>query len=79
MPAYRLGSGAPFSCASVAWPGTARTALRSFAGTGRPDMTEELNKTEARQGDRRRTTQTVVLVGTPLAFVAMGIIYLIWA
>jgi hypothetical protein len=42
-------------------------------------MTEELDKTEARQGDRRRTTQTVLLIGTPLAFIALGILFLIWA
>jgi len=42
-------------------------------------MPEEFDKTEARQGDRRRTTQTAVLIGTPLAFIALGILYLIWA
>ena len=42
-------------------------------------MTEELNKTEARQGDRRRMTQTALLIGTPLAFVLLGVIFLIWA
>ena len=41
-------------------------------------MTEELPKTEARQGDRRRMNKTVLLVGTPLAFVVLGIIFLIW-
>ena len=42
-------------------------------------MTENLTKTEARQGDRRRTNKTVVLIGTPLAFILMGILFLIWA
>jgi len=42
------------------------------------DMTEELTKTEARQGDRRRMNKTVVLVGTPLAFIALGLLALIW-
>ena len=54
--------------------------------TTRPDphrheepMTEELSKTEARQGDRRRMNKTVVLIGTPLAFILLGVIFLIWA
>lgn len=42
-------------------------------------MTEELNKVEARQGDRRRMNKTVVLVGTPLAFILLGVLFLIWA
>ena len=42
-------------------------------------LTEELTKTEARQGDRRRMNKTVVLVGTPLAIVALGLIFLIWS
>lgn len=42
-------------------------------------MTEELNKTEARQGDRRRMNKSAVLIGVPLAIVALGIILLIWA
>lgn len=37
-------------------------------------MTEELNKTEARQGDRRRMNKTVVLVGTPLAIILLAIV-----
>jgi hypothetical protein len=41
-------------------------------------MTERLRKTEARQGDRRRMNKTVLLVGTPLAFIVLGIIFLIW-
>jgi hypothetical protein len=41
-------------------------------------MTEQLRKTEARQGDRRRMNKTVLLVGTPLAFIVLGIIFLIW-
>lgn len=42
-------------------------------------MTEELTKTEARQGDRRRTTRTVIFVGIPLAFVLMAILMAMWA
>ncbi len=37
-------------------------------------MTEELTKTEARQGDRRRMNKTVMLVGIPLALVLLGVI-----
>ncbi len=36
-------------------------------------MTEELNKTEARQGDRRRMNLTVVLVALPVAFILMAV------
>lgn len=42
-------------------------------------MTEELDRTEARQGDRRRTTKTALLVGTALAVIALGVIAAIWA
>jgi hypothetical protein len=42
-------------------------------------MTEELSKTEARQGDQRRTTRTVIFVGIPLAFVVLGLLMAIWA
>jgi hypothetical protein len=42
-------------------------------------MTEEVTKTEARQGDRRRMNRTVVLVGTPLAFILLGLLVLYWA
>ena len=41
-------------------------------------MTEELTKTEARQGDRRRMNRNVVMIGTPLAFILLGLIALIW-
>jgi hypothetical protein len=41
-------------------------------------MTEQVNKVEARQGDRRRMNKTVLLVGTPLAFVLLGLIFLFW-
>ncbi len=37
-------------------------------------MTEELNKTEARQGDRRRMNKTVMLVGIPLAIILLAIV-----
>ena len=42
-------------------------------------MTEQLTKTEARQGDRRRTTLTVLFVGVPAAFILLGILYALWA
>ena len=41
-------------------------------------MTEELNKVEARQGDRRRMNKTVLLIGTPLAFILLGLIFMWW-
>jgi hypothetical protein len=40
-------------------------------------MPEELEKTEARQGDRRRTTRTALFVGTPLAFIVL-LVLAIW-
>jgi hypothetical protein len=42
-------------------------------------MNEELSKTEARQGDRRRTNMTALLIGTALAVILMGALFLIWA
>ena len=42
-------------------------------------MTEELSKTEARGGDRRRMNKNVLLIGTPLAFILLGLIFLLWA
>lgn len=42
-------------------------------------MTEEIDDVAARQGDRRRTTRTALLVGTPLAFIALALIVLFWA
>lgn len=39
-------------------------------------MTEELNKTEARQGDRRRTNQTALYLGIVFAVVAIGLLWL---
>jgi hypothetical protein len=42
-------------------------------------MTEELTKTESRQGDRRRTNLTVLLVGVPLAVLLLGLLVAIWA
>jgi hypothetical protein len=41
-------------------------------------MTEELSKTEARQGDRRRTNITALFVGVLLAVVLMGVLVLYW-
>jgi diacylglycerol kinase family enzyme len=42
-------------------------------------MAEELNRTEARQGDRRRTNVTALTIGIIGAVVLMGVILLIWA
>jgi hypothetical protein len=37
-------------------------------------MTEELSKTEARGGDRRRMNLTVVIIALPLAFILMAVV-----
>ena len=37
-------------------------------------MTEELTKTEARQGDRRRMNRPALMIGTPVAFVLLGLL-----
>jgi hypothetical protein len=42
-------------------------------------MTEELTKTEARQGDRRRMNMTALIAGTAAIVVIFAIIYAIWA
>jgi diacylglycerol kinase family enzyme len=42
-------------------------------------MTEELTKTEARQGDRRRTNMTALVVGILGAVVLMGALLFFWA
>jgi len=42
-------------------------------------MTDELTKTEARQGDRRRTNLTALFVGIALAVVVIGVLVLLWA
>ncbi len=42
-------------------------------------MTEEINRTEARQGDRRRTNVTALVLGTIGAVALLGILVLIWA
>jgi hypothetical protein len=42
-------------------------------------MTEQLTKTEARQGDRRRTNLTALFVGTGIAIVVLGGLFLLWA
>jgi len=61
--------------------GTVRSPLRlrfrAFTDDFR--MTEELTKTEARQGDRRRTNLTALFVGTALALVLLGLLVLLWA
>ena len=41
-------------------------------------MTEELTKTESRQGDRRRTNLTVLFVGVPLAVILLGLLLVFW-
>jgi hypothetical protein len=41
-------------------------------------MAEELSKTEARQGDRRRTNITALVWGVLLAVVLMGALILYW-
>jgi hypothetical protein len=42
-------------------------------------MPEELSRTEARQGDRRRTNVTALALGIAGAVILMGILLLIWA
>jgi hypothetical protein len=42
-------------------------------------MAEELTKTEARQGDRRRTNMTALVIGILAAVVLMGGIFFFWA
>jgi hypothetical protein len=42
-------------------------------------MREELTRTEARQGDRRRTNVTALTLGIAGAVILMGILLLIWA
>ncbi len=42
-------------------------------------MAQELNETEARQGDRRRMNMWVLFIGIPLVVVLMIVAYLIWS
>jgi hypothetical protein len=42
-------------------------------------MTTEVNKVEARQGDRRHMNMRVLFWGTAAAFVLLAIIFAIWA
>jgi hypothetical protein len=42
-------------------------------------MTTELNKVEARQGDRRHMNMRVLFWGTAAAFVLLGLLSAIWA
>ena len=42
-------------------------------------MTEELTKTEARQGDKRKMNLHVLFIAVPAAFVLLGIIFALWA
>ena len=41
-------------------------------------MEEQLPKDEARQGEARRTNK-VALLGLPLAFIVLAILYFMWA
>jgi hypothetical protein len=42
-------------------------------------VTEELTKTEARQGDRRRTNVVALAGGTILVVICFAVIYFVWA
>ena len=42
-------------------------------------MAEELTKTEARQGDRRRTNVVALVGGTILVVICFALIYYAWA
>jgi hypothetical protein len=42
-------------------------------------MTEELSKTEARQGDRRRMNLPPLAIGTALIIIIFLVIYAVWA
>lgn len=42
-------------------------------------MTTELNKVEARQGDRRKMNMVVLFWGVPAAFVLLAILFAVWA
>lgn len=42
-------------------------------------MTEELNKTEARQGDRRKTNMVALVGGLVLVVLIFLVIYGVWA
>lgn len=42
-------------------------------------MTEELNKTEARQGDRRRTNVTALVVGMVLIVIVFVVMLSLYA
>ena len=42
-------------------------------------MTEEISKTEARQGDRRRTNMSALFIGTVLAILLMALLWMLWA
>jgi hypothetical protein len=70
--ATAIGAGAVASRELAPAPGV------SLRNACEGNMTEQLTKTEARQGDRRRMNRNVVMIGTPLAFLALGIIALIW-
>jgi hypothetical protein len=72
------GPGSPdcFAARELPKPGRVCLAQSEAEQSG---MTEEVTKTEARQGDRRRMNRTVVLVGTPLAFILLGLLVLYWA
>jgi len=42
-------------------------------------MDTELNKVQARQGDRHHTNVRVLLWGVPAAFILLAILFALWA
>jgi len=42
-------------------------------------MTTELDKVEARQGDRRHLNMRVLFWGTAAAFILLGVLTAVWA
>jgi diacylglycerol kinase family enzyme len=64
--------------AFIAGNGTAADPLSSQA-TRVPTMTEEVTKAEARQGDSRRLTLTVLFVGLPAAVILLTALFFAWA
>jgi hypothetical protein len=42
-------------------------------------MSTELDKVEARQGDRRKMNLVVLFWGVPIAFVLLAILFAVWA
>jgi hypothetical protein len=42
-------------------------------------MNRELNKVEARQGDRRQMNMRVLFWGIPAAFILLALLFAVWA